>query len=177
MGNGRRAQVVDSNVAIVANQKHGESSAKAYKCARVLLDIKHFGVIVLDDQDHILSEYRGYCSLSGQPGIGDSFIKWIHDNIGRVDLVQRVAITTNVDPPPYFHEFPNHPDLEDFDPSDQKFVAVANAHRARPVILQATDSKWWGWKDSLAECGIKVEFLFPEEIEETYRRKMERGME
>ncbi len=39
-------------------------------------------------------------------------------------------------------------------------------------MLQATDSKWWGWRDALADCGITVEFLCPEQIQETYERKM-----
>lgn len=49
---------------------------------------------------------------------------------------------------------------------------VANAHRDKPPIIEATDSKWWGWKEALEECGITVEFLCPDEIEEVYRRKM-----
>jgi hypothetical protein len=87
-------------------------------------------------------------------------------------LVQRVDITVKDPPPPCFHEFPRHPELGDFDPSDQKFVAVANAHPARPSILQATDSKWLKWRDALAACHVNVEFLCPKEIEEVYRRKM-----
>ena len=61
--------------------------------------------------------------------------------------------------------------MSKFDPSDRKFVAVANAHPGKPSILQATDSKWWGWKDALLECGIKVEFLCPAEIANAYKRK------
>ena len=46
-----------------------------------------------------------------------------------------------------------------FDKSDQKFIAVAHAHPDKPVILQSSDSKWWGWKDALSEVGIDVQFL------------------
>jgi hypothetical protein len=67
--------------------------------------------------------------------------------------------------------FPEHEDLDKFDPADKKFVALANAHPRKPPILQATDSKWWGWKDALSACGITVEFLCPDEVREIYERK------
>jgi len=62
--------------------------------------------------------------------------------------------------------------LEVFDKSDHKFVAAANAHPAKPPILQATDSKWWGWKDALMEVGITVQFLCPEYAEVKHAEKM-----
>jgi len=60
-----------------------------------------------------------------------------------------------------------------FDRSDRKFVAVANAHPAKPPILQSTDSKWWGWKDALHEVGITVHFLCPEYVQTLYAEKIE----
>lgn len=169
---GRKTQVVDTNVAVVANRRNRESYACANSCAQALLDIKRSGVLVIDDRDQILSEYRANCAPYGrQPGIGDSFVRWVHDNRGRVDLVHTVALTVASDPPHDFVEFPDHQDLLALDPSDRKFVATANAHNDKPPIIEATDSKWWGWKDALAECGLTVEFLCPKEIEEVYRRK------
>ncbi len=67
---------------------------------------------------------------------------------------------------------PAHDDLHDFDNSDRKFVAVANAHPSKPPILQATDSKWWGWKDALREVGVSVDFLCQEYIKAIYAEKM-----
>ncbi len=72
-----------------------------------------------------------------------------------------------------FEEFPRHDGLKEFDLADRKFVAVSIAHPKRPVILQATDTKWWGWKEALAECGVRVDFLCATEIEESYKRKSE----
>lgn len=46
--------------------------------------------------------------------------------------------------------------------------------RKKPPILQATDSKWWGWKDSLGEAGIKVKFLCPEFVKQKYGKKIPR---
>jgi hypothetical protein len=166
----RKCQVVDTNVLVVANHRDGGSYACARTCARALMDIKNFGVIVLDDGDRILSEYRGYCCISGQPGIGDSFMKWLHDNFGKNDLVNTVGLNAREDGH-QFLEFPDHPELDEFDPADEKFVAVANAHPDKPPILQATDSKWWGWRDPLLACGISVELLCADEVEATYKKK------
>jgi hypothetical protein len=80
-----------------------------------------------------------------------------------------VNITKNGDS---YDEFPTHDGLDDFDKSDRKFVAVANAHADKPSILQATDSKWWGWKDALAEVGMAVHFLCPDYAEAKYAEKM-----
>jgi hypothetical protein len=51
-----------------------------------------------------------------------------------------------------------------YDPSDQKFLAVAAAHPDRPPILQALDSKWWGWQSALGAIGVTIDFLCPGEI-------------
>jgi hypothetical protein len=107
---------------------------------------------------------------AGQPGVGDAFIKWIYDNLGREESVHRIGLTA-AEGAHRFAEFPDHPELDEFDPSDEVFVAVASAHDEKPPILEASDSKWWGWKDGLLECGIEVEFLCPHEIEAVYRRK------
>jgi hypothetical protein len=95
----------------------------------------------------------------------------VHNNRGWQHLVEAVAITPKETEPRDFAEFPNHPGLSTFDPSDRKFVAVANAHPGKPPILQATDSKWVGWNEALNACDIKVDFLCPNEIRKTYDHK------
>lgn len=125
--------------------------------------------LIIDTGDEIAREYRQQLSMKGQPGVGDRFMKWVHDNCWSLHDSQRVPITKNGDS---FDEFPKHDGLEDFDPSDRKFVAVANAHADKPPILQATDSKWWGWKDALAEVGIMAHFLCPEYAEAKFAEKM-----
>jgi len=82
----------------------------------------------------------------------------------------RVKITPNG---ASYNEFPDHVGLENFDNSDRKFVAVANVHPTKPPILQATDSKWWGWKTALFEAGITVHFICRNFIETKYSEKME----
>lgn len=36
--------------------------------------------LVIDAGDEIFDEYRQQLSMKGQPGVGDRFIKWVHDN-------------------------------------------------------------------------------------------------
>lgn len=127
------------------------------------------GRLVIDAGDEIFTEYRGQLSLSGRNGIGDAFMKWVHDHRWSFPEQDRVKISKSGDS---YHEFPDHDGLKDFDPSDRKFIAVSNAHPEKPAILEATDSKWWGWKEALREVGIQVRFLCPEYAEKKYLEKM-----
>ena len=96
-------------------------------------------------------------------------MKWVHDNRWTFPDADRVPITRNGES---YDEFPDHAGLAHFDYSDRKFIAVSNAHPEKPPVLQATDSKWWGWKDALAEVGITVHFLCPEYAKAKYTEKM-----
>ena len=168
---GRTPYVVDTNVAVVADRRGAESYGCASSCGKALLNIRSSGVLILDQGRKIITEYFKRCTPFGQPGLGSAFVKWAHDNQGRPDLVQAIRITPRPDDANDFEEFPRHDGLADFDPSDRKFVAVANAHPDRPSILQATDSKWWRCKHALLDCDIRVEFLCPNEIKKVYQRK------
>ncbi len=163
---GRLPQVIDSNVPIVANRCHGESYSCANNCAQALIQLRNSGVLLLDGLGLILAEYRRYLSLAGQPGVGDAFIKWVHDNSGRQDLVTRVPITPRGEAPEDFVEFPNNPNLVGFDRSDRKFVAVALSSGRQPPILNATDRDWWDFREALSEVGISISFLCPEQFHE-----------
>lgn len=106
--------------------------------------------------------------MRGQPGVGDRFMKWAHDNLWRLPDCQRVKITKSG---ASYREFPRRAGLDDFDLSDRKFIAVANAHPDKPPVLQATDSEWWGWKDVLQNAGVRVHFLCPEYVKNKYSRR------
>ncbi len=167
--------VVDTNVAINANMAHDPDSVPddlvlcVSECIEAIECVVKNGGLVMDSGDEIYDEYRNNLSLKGQPGVGDIFLKWIHDNRWTFPDENRVSVTKRGDS---YDEFPEHDGLKNFDISDRKFVAVANAHPDKPPILEATDSKWWGWKDSLAEIGITVTFLCPAYAEEKYSEKM-----
>ncbi|GBC60831.1 hypothetical protein DENIS_1790 [Desulfonema ishimotonii] len=50
------------------------------ECVNAVDQVVKNGGLVLDAGDEIFSEYRNQLSMSGQPGIGDKFMKWVHDN-------------------------------------------------------------------------------------------------
>ena len=167
--------VVDTNVPMVANLSAKSDPGSDVPPDCVMACVKAVGHVIekqgliLDKGNEIFSEYLKNLRIAGQPGVGDGFMKWVHDNLGHLYDCQGVNITKNGDS---YDEFPAHEGLKEFDRSDRKFVAVANAHDNKPPILQATDSKWWGWKDALADEGITVRFLCQGYVEAKYAEKM-----
>jgi hypothetical protein len=170
-----RKCLLDTNVPKTANlaAAPAEIPTELISCVSVCVDVVYQivrrGGLVLDAGDEIFDEYRRQLRMEGQPGVGDQFMKWVHDNRWTFPVADRVTITRKGDS---YVEFPDHPDLAQFDNSDRKFIAVSNAHPDKPPVLQATDSKWWGWKDALAEVGIAVHFLCPDYAEAKYTEKM-----
>lgn len=136
--------LVDTNVPKTANLSVDPSSIPndlancVLACVEAVDHVVKKGGLVLDAGDEIFDEYRQQLSMRGQPGVGDRFMKWIHDNRWNFPDTYRVTITKNSES---YDEFPDHDGLINFDNSDRKFVAVANAHPEKPPIIQATDSK------------------------------------
>ena len=167
--------LVDTNVPKNANlaTKPDLLSDVPYTCIeQCVLAVEHItnnGGLVLDDGGEIFAEYIANLSLGGEPGMGNAFAKWVQNNQWNAQKVDRVTITKTCDS---YAEFPDHVDLIQFDISDRKFIAIANVHPDKPPVLQATDSKWWGWKDTLDEIGITVHFLCPDYAKTKYAKKM-----
>ena len=166
--------LVDTNVPVNANLATNPEpySDVPDECVLACIEaiehiIKKRG-LVIDEGNEIFDEYRQQLSMKGQPGVGDRFMKWVHDNQWGLPDTDRVTITKNGES---YDQFPDHNGLNDFDNSDRKFIAVANTHPAKPPVLQATDSKWWGWKDALKEVGITVQFLCSDYVEAKYQEK------
>lgn len=160
--------VVDTNVPIVANGAAPQISKRGQiACINALQALMDKGKIALDHRDLILAEYRKNLSLSGAPGVGDIFAKWAHDHEWFTERCHRGKITLRGlygD----CEEFPATPALEKFDLSDRKFVAVATV--AKAPILNAADSDWKHHEQALAEVGIRVIFLCPEDLKEERQR-------
>src|SRR5699024_9353599 len=119
----------------------------------------------------ILAEYLGAVG-PGQPEAGGAFVRWLLQNQWAVSRVTHVPITPRTAAATGFHELPAPLPGVTYDPSDEKFLAVAAAHPEHSPVLQAFDSKWWGWQQSLAKCGVTIDFLCPE-IEAKYHEKMD----
>ncbi|AMW30121.1 hypothetical protein [Arthrospira platensis] len=141
--------IADTNVVIVANGKSSQASVECViNCVRRLREIQPNEILVLDDGWLIIQEYQKKLSSSGQPGVGDAFLKWLLTNQYNPQRCERIQITAISE---YnFVEFPNDPNLDGFDLSDCQFVAVAIAHPDKPPILNAVDSDWRDFSDQLA---------------------------
>lgn len=150
--------VVDTNVPIVANG-HAKQASPACRavCVRRLCQIMEADVVVIDDARLVLKEYGNRLRSSGQPGVGDAFLKWVLTNQGNPARCEQIHLVT--DPS---GQVVVPPALTGFDPSDRKFAALALAHPAQPPVLNATDSDWVLARRESEEAGVKVEFLCPE---------------
>ena len=140
--------IVDTNVPKTANKslQPDQLVDKSFiiciiRCIELIDEVIQKGDLVIDAGDEIFDEYRQQLSMSGQPGIGDRFMKWVHDNRWKFPDEDRVPITKQEHS---YKEFPVHTGLKQFDHSDRKFIAVANKHPDKPPIYQAADSKWLG---------------------------------
>ncbi len=166
----RKPVVIDTNVLVVANGGEQYTRKCSAACGLRLKQIRDDGRVVLDYSREILNEYERNQSRGGQPGIGFEFWKWLVNTKGGDMHCAWVTITKSAEGG--YEEFPVHGGLNSFDPADRKFVAVAQAHGGSPPILQAVDSKWWGWKDLLAECGVEVDFLCADQVRLKFEKKI-----
>lgn len=165
--------VIDTNVAATANGANPAASAGCVAAsARALREVMRAGHLFIDDGGRITAEYRANLRASGEPGPGDAFLRWVltHEWGGR--RITRVPVTPKAGDEEDFDEVPPETEGAPYDRSDRKFLAVAAAHPERPPILQAFDSKWWGWWETLAAAGVELHFLCPDEIEAKYAEKM-----
>ena len=159
--------IIDTNVLIAANGR--DCPQVTPKCqlrtGQYLKDIQTKGSIVIDSIDSkwlILTEYKNKVNQTGQPGIGDRFLKWVLTNLKNPQRCQQVKIHPSEDNS--FEEFPDVPQLEKFDRSDRKFVAVALTASDHPPIVNAADSDWAEFYEALTQCGVNIEFLCPDVI-------------
>lgn len=156
--------VVDTNVPVCANGQSSFSDTCALACIREIRAVTKDGRLLLDSGHRIFAEYLRNLSLSGQGGLGDAFMKWVHDNRFVESRCTLVSITPVDGGAEHYVEFPSTAGLAAFDPADRKFVAVVFAHGGNPEILQATDSKWWTLRGELSAAGATVRFVCPSEI-------------
>ena len=154
---------MDTNVAVVANGKAEQADPKCVSTCidtlrQIIQDEKY--VILLDDKSLIFDEYLKNLSLSGQPGSGDAFFRWLWWNQLNERHCRQVPI------PPHdergFEDFPDDRDLASFDRDDRKFVAVAVASKSSPRVLNAVDRDWGDYREPLCRHGVEVKFLCPD---------------
>lgn len=146
---------VDTNVLIVANGRPdspGRGREPSIGCRRAAIgfleDLRDRGRAVVDLEGKIVAEYRRHLNPSGQPGVGDRFLRTILQQ-GRVE---RVSLPREDDGE--YADFPRDPELAGFDRSDRKSAALAR--RVQVPVANATDSEWLDHREALARNGIEV---------------------
>ena len=165
--------VVDTNVATTANDANpGAPQACVVNSAKALQHVMRHGHVFVDQAGEIVLEYRRNLGAGGQPGPGDAFLKWLLTHEWNSARCTRVAITAKADNADDYEELPTPADGTVYDMSDRKFLAVSAAHAGHPPILQAFDSKWWGWREALEAIGVLIHFVCPEEIKAKHAEKM-----
>jgi hypothetical protein len=164
------ATVIDTNVVLVANGQHQDVSPECViNCVLALDRVKRSGKLVLDDGFRILREYQNKSQPKKGNRQGDAFVKWALNNRCNARWVDQVTLQEHDERG--FESFPHDPELEKFDDSDRKFVAVSGAHPDKPCIAQAADSKWLDWAPALKRHGIDVSFLCQADIEGFHKNK------
>ena len=144
---------VDVNVPIAANGGATHTSMTCQKaCIEMLLGIMRGRRLALDNDGWIFREYLKYLDLSGQPGTGDAFIRWVHDHQWNPDKCVRVTITKLAEGG--IAEFPADPALANFDLADRKYASVASVSGA--TVVNATDTDWRDFSAPFAANGINV---------------------
>lgn len=162
-----QAWVIDTNVLLVASQRHEDiSPACVVACVRSLEEIMRGERVVLDDAHRIVGEYLHKLDPNRGKGVGQIFLKWLLRNPSRCLFVALQEHSKRG-----FHHFPEDAELGYFDPADRKFVAVAAACSEPTTILQAADSKWLGWENALKRYGIAVKFLCEDDLRRFRERK------
>lgn len=74
-----RKAIIDTNVLIAAKARDGHqvTSNCQLTTARSLREMQGNGTIAIDDRWLILQEYQNNVNPSGQPKVGDAFLRWI----------------------------------------------------------------------------------------------------
>lgn len=157
--------IVDTNVPIVANGHSDQASRLcAVACQQLIAEFSaDRRVLVIDSSWKIIQEYKHRLNQSGQPGIGDAFLRWVLTNLANPRRCEQVPITPTADGRD-FAEFPDDLALTGFDHSDRKFVAVSRAHPAHPPIFNAVDTDWLHYQNALAAHGVIVEHLCTDDL-------------
>jgi hypothetical protein len=168
------AIVIDTNVLMVANEEFPPEQADE-DCVRGCIDrlsaIRGQASgekVVLDQDERLLKEYCQTLRSGMAPSTGHAFLYWLFQAGYNPGVCDRVQIHCEDEDNQVFAEFPNHPGLADFDISDRKFVATANAHPSKPAILQAVDAKWRGWEQALRDCDLRIEWVSEETADRLY---------
>lgn len=163
------ANIVDVNVAIVANDWRRQLNSQTLStpqadekcrlaCVEVLKRIIRKEVVVVDAAGDAIREYLRRLRTSGQPGIGDAFLKFVLEQQYAHKRIQRITVKRHADRK--YEPFPADPDLKAFDQADRIYVAL-NRSVPDSRVLNAVDSDYKQHAKALVKHGVTVKELCP----------------
>ena len=172
------AVIVDTNVIVISNDTDDKRADCRDRCQDRLQQIfDQCEKVVIDNNWRILGEYEDNVNPNARKGIGDLFVKTLLQNLKNPEICTIVHITSLSGNGTDFEEFPTDNALSNFDPDDRKFIAVAHVyesiHQQKATLLQAADSQWYGFRETLIRNGLEVEFICEEYIRDLYERRQE----
>jgi len=158
-------RVVDENVLVVANDLTKETLGLAtsfpdasedcrISCAEYLHDIVKNGRIILDSDSEYFDKYRSHASLSGQPGVGDVFLRMVYERGYVTSWATRITIRNGDD-----YLLPDSFKSSPFDNDDYLWVAGAYNSTSPSEIANACDSDYDECVDDLNAIGVRVNQL------------------
>jgi len=157
-----KCYIIDTNIIIAANGETDHlTKPEKDKCKQFIASLFNNSIISFDLQGEIFYEYFKYVNRSGQPNIGDVFVKYLWDRQNNSNHCEKVDIERNKKG--IYKQFNKKEDLLDFDSNDQKFIAVHIGSKKNPVICNASDSDWENSKALLMKYNINVLEILKEE--------------
>lgn len=154
--------VIDTNVFVVASAIDHKAGVNCVEgCINFLEKLDKLNSVILIDwyfdkntksyESNILNEYQS--NITSQD-FAYLFVRKIFDydpQFERVEALFDENLSSYLD-------FPDDTQLEKFDVSDRKFVAVAIASRKNPEIVNAVDSDWIEFEGVLNQY-VRLKFL------------------
>ena len=148
------ALIIDTNVFAIAEGMHGDATdgCKA-ACTSILLRIDGGYPILVDDSDEILSEYVAALRAAPTSGLAVKLASRLYRTRHGEPACRKVEITRSNGS---YEEVPAG--LRDFDPDDQKFIAVAASAGGGFPLVAGLDGEWWDRQADFPANGLSVQF-------------------
>jgi hypothetical protein len=156
----KKVFVVDTNVFIVASQENHDLTDCCYEFLNQLLEKRH-NILIDDFFDQNSNKFISDIAAEYSNNLSSQDVAfWILREIYSYEpngIIKRVKVRKDKNNK-YYIDFPKDSNLEGFDKSDRKFVAVAIASNKNPEILNAVDSDWKDFEAALKKY-VKLKFL------------------
>lgn len=160
-------KILDTNVIIHAHETKSPQTSDVCKelCIHLLFRcMAEDFQIVIDTGKHgsdVLREYQNNLRYYGG-SYGELFLRWLINNITDEKHVFEVPLVQGLHEDEY-EEFPKDSGLDDFDPRDRKFVALAVAHylyeeQIAPIV-QSADTKWNKFTPVFSKYHVEIDFI------------------